>query len=332
MGNCIDESETVEGAVPAVGPNGEVYVSWSGHNKLYFTKSLNGGITFAEAREIADHPFGWSLYVPGVNRCNGFPVTACDVSNSPYRGTVYIMLSDQRNGFDNTDVFLIKSTDGGETWSEAKKVNTDNTQRHQYLAWMTIDQTNGYLYFVFYDRRNTTGTMTDVYLARSIDGGETFTNHKISETSFEAKEDIFFGDYTNIDAYDGMIYPIWMRRDEDGLGLPIMSVWTVLVQDEGLVTDIDDEPAPVYEFGLMQNYPNPFNPSTIISYQVPTRSDVKLIVYDMLGNEVTTLVNKKQNQGVYEIEFDASVLASGVYMYKITAGSFSDTRKMILLK
>lgn len=85
-------------------------------------------------------------------------------------------------------------------------------------------------------------------------------------------------------------------------------------------------------FELSQNYPNPFNPTTGVRYQVPGVSDVKLVVYDILGREVATLVNERKAVGRYEVSFDASGLASGVYIYRLTAGSFVQTRKMILLK
>lgn len=83
---------------------------------------------------------------------------------------------------------------------------------------------------------------------------------------------------------------------------------------------------------LGQNYPNPFNPKTIINYQLTMNSDVKLIVYDVMGREVITLVNQMQNAGKYEVEWDASNFSSGAYFYKITAGEYIDVKKMILLK
>ncbi len=86
------------------------------------------------------------------------------------------------------------------------------------------------------------------------------------------------------------------------------------------------------DFSLMQNYPNPFNPSTKISYQLPVGSNVTLKVYDMLGNEVETLVNEEKTIGSYEVNFDASKLSSGVYFYRLTAGSFIETKKLILIK
>lgn len=91
------------------------------------------------------------------------------------------------------------------------------------------------------------------------------------------------------------------------------------------------------EFYLSQNYPNPFNPSTTIMFTVPINvksetSNTKLVVYDILGREVTTLVNEVKAPGTYEITFDASQLASGVYFYRLTSGNFVQTKKMILLR
>ncbi len=85
-------------------------------------------------------------------------------------------------------------------------------------------------------------------------------------------------------------------------------------------------------FALNQNFPNPFNPSTKISYKISKIEYVSLKVYDILGNEVSTLVNGKKYPGNYEVNFDASNLSSGVYFYQITAGNFVQTKKMILLK
>lgn len=101
----------------------------------------------------------------------------------------------------------------------------------------------------------------------------------------------------------------------------------------------------LFKFKLKQNYPNPFNPTTTIQYTIPNREktfhsasrqapvqNVKLKVYDILGREVTTLVNKQQKPGVYKVTFDAANLSSGIYYYRLTSGNFSDVRKMILLK
>jgi S-formylglutathione hydrolase FrmB len=85
-------------------------------------------------------------------------------------------------------------------------------------------------------------------------------------------------------------------------------------------------------FYLFQNYPNPFNPSTIISYQLPLSGDVTLKVYDIIGSEVARLVSENKQAGRYVVEFNAATLPSGVYFYRLQAGSFVETKKMLLLK
>src|SRR5574338_29578 len=99
------------------------------------------------------------------------------------------------------------------------------------------------------------------------------------------------------------------------------------------VTDVEETKSALPAmFSLSQNYPNPFNPSTTISYQIPSQQFVTIKVYDVLGNEVATLVNEYKNAGSYEVDINASKLSSGVYFYKLQAGSFVQTKKMILLK
>jgi hypothetical protein len=104
-------------------------------------------------------------------------------------------------------------------------------------------------------------------------------------------------------------------------------------QEEQITTDVEHGRVGIpTHFALEQNYPNPFNPKTGVRYQVPGVSEVKLVVYDVLGREVAVLVNEKKSPGTYEAHFDGSGLASGVYIYRMTAGTFTQTRKMVLLK
>jgi len=109
------------------------------------------------------------------------------------------------------------------------------------------------------------------------------------------------------------------------------------------VTDVIDEGnINPKDFSLSQNYPNPFNPNTKIKYQIPELSFINIKVYDVLGNEVATLVNAEKPEGSYEVKFSATGgsatggdvynLTSGIYFYRLQAGSFIETKKMILLK
>ena len=85
-------------------------------------------------------------------------------------------------------------------------------------------------------------------------------------------------------------------------------------------------------FELQQNYPNPFNPTTTIAFNVPRLCHVKLVVYDVLGRKVETLVNAEMGPSQYSVPFDASNLASGVYFYRLNAGDFVETKKMVVIK
>ncbi len=96
-------------------------------------------------------------------------------------------------------------------------------------------------------------------------------------------------------------------------------------------TSVNNEKIP-FEYSLFQNYPNPFNPTTVINYQLPAEGFVTIKVYDILGKEVVELVNENKAAGYYPVNFDASKLASGIYIYSINAGSFSMSKKMILTK
>ncbi len=118
------------------------------------------------------------------------------------------------------------------------------------------------------------------------------------------------------------------------LGAINLDVYLVKTDVDGIITGVDvDEPTVLPgEFLLRQNYPNPFNPVTTVRYQVPEQTYVTLRVYDALGREVATLVNGVQEPGYKSVGFDAGRLSSGVYFYRLMAGDFTETRKLVLLR
>jgi hypothetical protein len=107
-------------------------------------------------------------------------------------------------------------------------------------------------------------------------------------------------------------------------------IWRIPLSEATSVGEQASPRAPHYV--LSQNYPNPFNSSTTIRYELPRPSEVRLSVYDMLGREVSTIVNERRNAGVYEVKFEAAGLASGVYSYRLTAGGTVTTKRFFLLK
>jgi len=212
-GDCLDGDQTSEGAVPAAGPNGEIYVCWSRDNKLWFNYSKDGGAQWLdEEYSIQEHIGGWEQSIDKFSRINGMPITVIDNSSGPFKGTLYVMWSDERNGKDNLDIFISKSYDKGKTWSAPILVNDDdNKNAHQFLPWVCIDQSTGYLYSVFYDRRHGNKNGTHVYLAWSKDGGSSWVNERLTEEPFESNSSVFIGDYNNISAVNGLVRPIWIE-------------------------------------------------------------------------------------------------------------------------
>jgi len=214
VGDCRDSDNTVEGAVPAVAPNGDVYIVWAGPLGLVFKKSTNGGETFDKEKVISQMPGGWDFGVSGLKRANGMAVTGVDLSSGPNKGTLYVNWIDARNG--DPDVFVMSSKDGGETWSTPVRVNDDPVKngKAQFFTWMSVDPVDGSINTVFYDRRDTEGATTKLTMARSVDGGKTFVNHKIDAPAFKCDDKAFFGDYSSISAYNGRVVPMFMHFDE----------------------------------------------------------------------------------------------------------------------
>jgi len=142
------------------------------------------------------------------------------------------------------------------------------------------------------------------------------------------------GDYYSITS-DQEKYWLWGYADSPENMTQIGKDLFVNIVDymSNTLVSVDEEGITKPEsFKLNQNYPNPFNPSTKISYQLPSTGHVSLVVYDVIGNEVATLVNENQNSGTYNVNFNSSGLTSGIYFYKIITENFTQAHKMILLK
>jgi len=208
-GDARDSDDTVEGAVPVAGPKGEVYIAWAGPKGIYFDSSTDGGWTFGKDSVITAMPGGWDSPVPGLERHNGMPVTAVDLSDGANRGAVYVNWIDARNG--DLDVFVAASRDGGRTWSAPVRVNDDGKGGTQMFTWLAVDPVDGALNVVYHDRKGATAAApTGVTLARSVDGGKTFKTYPVPIASFECcGASPFFGDYNGIDAHGGRVVAVF---------------------------------------------------------------------------------------------------------------------------
>jgi len=324
-GDCIDSDNTVEGAVPTVGPEGQIYVSWSGPAGIVFDRSLDGGNTWLDQDiSVTPHPGGWDQYIPGIYRCNGMPVTDCDRSNGPHRGSIYIAYADQEFDGTDTDIMFVKSTDGGNSWTSPLQVNNDATTKHQFFPWMTVDQVTGKIWMVFYDRRNHNDYATDVYMAVSEDGGETFINFKVSDMPFLPSNNYFFGDYNNISAVNDVIRPIWTVLDNG-----LMSINTAIV-DPMAVKAEQDVMQPFTETNVA---PNPFTSNTGFSFKLRKPANVSLTVNDITGRSIITLMNNEQlGAGKYSrtLEREGYNLRPGIYCFVLKVDNQVTTHKVVL--
>lgn len=129
-------------------------------------------------------------------------------------------------------------------------------------------------------------------------------------------------------AGSGGVIPAWQDKRNSN-NFDIYATWFMT---SGFITIAESETVKPNDFSLLQSYQNPFNPATVINYQLPNTSNVKLTVYDALGHVVNLLVNETQNAGNYNIVWNAGGFPGGVYFYRLEAGSFVSNKKMILLK
>jgi len=326
-GNCIDSDSTVEGSVPAIGPLGEVYVGWAGEKGLMFQKSTDGGVTWLPTEQLINNfPGGWNYDISGLQRCNGLPFTFCDLANSsPYKGHIYINWSDKANGNSDGDVWIIKSTDGGSTWTAPLRVNNDVPGKQQFMSSMTIDQVTGFLYVLFYDRRNyASGNATDVFMAVSKDGGATFSNYKVNSNSFSPNAGYFFGDYLGISAHNNVIRPIWMQMTGSGA----LSVYTALV--DPVILGIEDAKTDV--LNIIKTIPNPFKTETMVEFTLSRDSKLTIQLVDNVGRIIKQIVtDKNYTKGKNEILINASEynLNSGIYYVAFYGAEKSKFTKII---
>ncbi len=202
-----DDNGANEGFMATVGPHGTLYAVWCDGDGIVFTSSKDGGRTFAPARYII--PTGPTMFhVEAVSRADGFPQIAAD----PHNGRLLVTWSDYRNG--EVDVFASTSADHGQTWSPARKVNTDPTHDgdDHFFQWLAVDPVTGDAYVLFYDRRgDPLDRSQTVTLARSTDGGRSFTNYAWTSKPFDATGE-FLGDYTGLAARDGHVYGAWTEK------------------------------------------------------------------------------------------------------------------------
>jgi hypothetical protein len=207
-----DDNGALEGFDGAVGPDGTLYTIWDDRDGIMMAVSRNAGQSFSHDRRIIAAGPGY-FGIAGVSRSNGFPQIGIDPRDGKKGGKLYVSWSDYTNG--DVDAFVSSSSDRGRTWSQPVRVNNDpiHNGNDQFFQWMAVDPKTGAVNLIFYDRRGNNQNTT-VTLARSTDGGKTFTNYAWDTEAFEADGD-FLGDYLGIAAYGDKVYGAWAHQTSE---------------------------------------------------------------------------------------------------------------------
>ncbi len=265
------------------------------------------------------------------------------------------------------DIYLISSDDHGTTWSAPVLISSDfpGDGKNQFWPVIAVDP-NGVVDILYYQdnelqprpldtlatnvslgngyrRRSSFQSLVDIVWRQSLDGGQTFSapvpiNEATANWSISASNIVpNYGDYIASTAVNGSLYTAWAQAISYDID-PGPAVNNRFVPSVAF-TAIGGTRQPVIakqksdlQFNLAQNYPNPFNPTTRISFDIPSRQNLSLKVYNLIGQEVATLMLGVYDAGRYSVEFDGANLPSGVYAYQLQTENKTSMKKMLLLK
>ncbi len=261
LSDAVNAGSHCQGVNLASGPNGEVYAAYAVYDggalterAIGFSKSTDGGATFEPAFRAIDNIHGIRADgIPQNMRTASFPVMDVDISDGVYSGNIYIVWPNKGypgvNTGNDIDVYMIRSTDGGTTWSDPIRVNQDPVGQGKvhYQPWLSVDPVNGVLSVVFYDNRNTAANQAEAWVATSNNGGETWEDFKVSDVSFTPSPipglaSGYFGDYLAISSYNGQVYPTW-TDNRSGHAMTYVSPFVTIVVNSpyGLTADMSQE-------------------------------------------------------------------------------------------
>ncbi|MDV3308327.1 MAG: exo-alpha-sialidase [Cyclobacteriaceae bacterium] len=215
QGDCRDGNTTPKGATVVISRDGYRVSTWSHEEKIYADRSFDKGRTWlSNDIEVEKQPGGSNPVIPGLAYGSGLPVLVMNHTSGRYAGTLNLFWADQRNGADDTDIWFSRSVNYGDNWTPATRINDDAKGKHQFAPAPAIDQSNGNIYVVYYDRRNFDDNQTEIFLAFSRDQGSTFTNVKISDNPFTPDSSLPSSGRIGIDVHNGVIVSAWTRYDE----------------------------------------------------------------------------------------------------------------------
>ena len=285
----VSDLEGVQWPVPAVGPNGEVYIAWVDYNypRITFDKSTDGGVTFGTDIGVQSVN-GTHDYINGDILVFPFPAMDVDITGGPYNGYIYMAYMDY--GVTDTEIKFTRSTNGGNTWSSPIRLNDDPQGNgcDQFHPWTFVDRDET-INVIFYDRRNDPGNLLmDVYLTQSTDGGATWSsNQRVTTVSSDPTAGQLkaglLGEYIGVTAFNGRVHPVWTDTR-----LGNQDVFTARI-----------EPIP---FAPAVNYDAGYSPWSVFCADLDRDSDLDLAVGHHYSNNVSILRNN--GEGTFQTKAD----------------------------
>lgn len=318
-----------------VGPNGELYACGEySQNSFSVIKSTNVGIVGENLNwetSLVNLGGQLSLYDgPNPSGMLGQAWIQTDHSDTEYRGNVYLLATiNSSSSIDKADIILARSSDGGETWSEAIRINDDASEENwQWFGTLSVAP-NGRVDVLWLDTREYPGAVTSaLYYSNSFDGGETWSaNEKLSEAfdphlGWPNQEKI--GDYYHSISDNNGVHLAWaatFNGEQD--------VYYSYIQVEEPLSKVENKLE--QPFQLLQNTPNPFQEQTAIHYSLDKKANVVVDIVNIYGKVVETLVAEHQIAGTYQVFWNTkNKVSNGVYFYRLKVGVYGCmVRKLI---
>jgi hypothetical protein len=321
-----------------VSPDGKLYVCGAQWGNFMVARSSdaqdpgeNVSWDWTVSVNLGGEVVGFGGYeCPNPSGLLGQTIITMDSTGGPGDGNVYLLCSvDKFTNSDPCDVMFARSTDGGLNWSTPVRVNDDlGNNAYQWFGTMSVAP-DGRIDVVWLDTRNNLGSVNSaLYYSYSLDEGVTWTpNAKLSDS---------FDPHQGWPQQDKMGDYFDMFSDENGAHL----AWAATFNGEqdvyySLITPsyvrINEELANTLVSSI-QNYPNPFKKMTTIGYKLKSTEFVNLVVYDLNGKEIKSLVKEIQQEGYHQVIFDAAGVEAGVYFYRLITKGQSISNRFIVLK
>lgn len=305
-------------------PNGDVYVVWNNGIKhaVGFNKSTDGGETWGEPKLIKYYNIfgttkkftqGWRHSLKGTVRAEAYPVIRCDQSNGPRKGWIYLTWAADQI----PNIYFSRSTDGGNTWSDAKIVHSV-TENDQFWQWLDVDPITGDLGVMYFDSRRFPDNMNvECWVSYSSDGGDSWVDRAASDMSSDIRlnpfeENVFAGDYSGMAFYNGIMYPSWVDMRFAVADITDSDVFTAIIDTRAPLppTEFTAKILPAEPTKIALKWVNP----TLRSFGQELKSDEFKIVIKRNGNDYKTLENTNEF-------IDTELTPYEKYTYEILAQS-----------